>query len=90
MPNAKMPHAHLSANRCGYRLAYRSQMETAHDRTFRRANNLRERLGWVAGIVHPPGSKPKGMELRQERQKLRSFVDVVCQDIQMIFWSGYR
>jgi hypothetical protein len=47
-----------------YRLAYRSQMETAHDRTFRRANNLRERLGWVAGIVHPPGCKPKGMHWR--------------------------
>lgn len=44
-----------------YGLAYRSQQETAHYRTFRRADNLRARLGWVPGVAHPMGSKPKGM-----------------------------
>ncbi len=47
-----------------YGLAYRSQMETAHDRSFRRADNLRARLGWVPGIAHPVGDKPKGMHWR--------------------------
>jgi hypothetical protein len=56
-----------------YRLAYRSQMETAHDRTFRRANNLRTRLGWVAGIAHSPGDKPKGMHWRTYSRLMESY-----------------
>ena len=43
------------------RLAYKSQRETQQDRFYRRANNLRDRLGWVPGVIHGPGSKPKGM-----------------------------
>lgn len=43
------------------RLAYKSQRETPDDRAYRRANNLRARLGWVPGVIHGPGSKPKGM-----------------------------
>jgi hypothetical protein len=50
-----------------YGLAYRSQQETAHYRTFRWAGNLRERLGWVPGVAHPMGSKPKGMQWRTYR-----------------------
>lgn len=42
-----------------YRLAYRSQRET--DNYYRPADKLRARLGWVPGIAHPPGGKPKGM-----------------------------
>lgn len=42
-------------------LAYKSQRETPDSRAFRRANKLREQLGWVPGVIHGPGSKPKGM-----------------------------
>lgn len=42
-----------------YRLAYRSQRES--DAFYRPADKLRARLGWVPGITHPPGDKPKGM-----------------------------
>lgn len=43
------------------RLAYKSQNETPGDRAYRRANALRDRLGWVPGVIHGAGSKPKGM-----------------------------
>lgn len=44
-----------------HKLAYKSQRESPHDRTFRRADKLRERLGWQVGIVNQAGGKPKGM-----------------------------
>jgi hypothetical protein len=43
------------------RLAYKSQRVAPDDRALRRADNLRERLGWVPGVIHGPGGKPKGM-----------------------------
>ncbi|CAN5532983.1 hypothetical protein BH10PSE16_BH10PSE16_33000 [soil metagenome] len=46
------------------RLAYKSQRETPNDRAYRRANDLRDRLGWVPGMIHGPGVKPKGMHWR--------------------------
>lgn len=42
-------------------LAYRSQRETEEDLAFRRANRIRDRLGWPRGILNPSGGKPKGM-----------------------------
>jgi hypothetical protein len=56
--------ADVFACRHCYRLAYRSQVETPHNRAFRRADNLRDRLGWGAGIANPTGDKPKGMHWR--------------------------
>lgn len=47
-----------------YRLAYRSQRETADDRASRRADKLRARLGWESGILNGEGGKPKGMRWR--------------------------
>ena len=44
---------------CG--LAYPTQKEGAGDRASSRANKLRKRLGWEAGILNGNGSKPKGM-----------------------------
>ena len=46
------------------RLAYKSQREAPDDRARRRANDLRARLGWVPGVIHGPGDKPKGMHWR--------------------------
>jgi hypothetical protein len=47
-----------------YQLAYPSQRETAYDRASRRADTIRERLGWKPGIFNERGTKPKGMHWR--------------------------
>ncbi len=47
-----------------HRLAYRSQREADHDRASRRADKLRDRLGWQPGILNSSGIKPKGMHWR--------------------------
>ena len=44
-----------------YKLAYSCQRETALDRTTRRAEKIRSRLGWEEGILNLPSGKPKGM-----------------------------
>lgn len=44
-----------------HQLTYKSQSETPNSAAFRRADNLRDRLGWVPGVIHGAGSKPKGM-----------------------------
>lgn len=42
-------------------LAYCSQRETLTDLAARRANKIRDRLGWDRGILNLPGGRPKGM-----------------------------
>ncbi len=44
-----------------HQLAYPSQREATEDRIVRRADRIRERLGWEPGILNPNGYKPKGM-----------------------------
>lgn len=44
---------------CG--LSYATQKEGAGDRAASRANKLRKRLGWDAGILNGNGGRPKGM-----------------------------
>ena len=44
-----------------HKLAYRTQREQPHDRAGSRADTIRRRLGWDAGILNLPGGKPKGM-----------------------------
>lgn len=59
-----------------HRLAYASTREDVCDRLARRAERIRERLGWRAGFLNPPGSKPKWMRwatyrrLREEHNHL--------------------
>jgi len=47
-----------------HRLAYRCQRETDDDRATRRADTIRQRLGWEPGILNGNGIKPKGMHWR--------------------------
>lgn len=47
-----------------HKLAYACQRETVDDRAMRRAETIRSRFGWEAGIANPPGGKPKGMHWR--------------------------
>lgn len=56
--------AGIFACRHCYKLAYACQRETADDRAMRRADTIRRRLGWGAGIANPEGDKPKGMHWR--------------------------
>ncbi|MGZ4954397.1 MAG: hypothetical protein ACXV8Q_04720 [Methylobacter sp.] len=56
---------YLSGGQCAcrkcFKLAYKSEQETKHDRLFRKAGKIRRRLGWQSGIALPDGAKPKGM-----------------------------
>ena len=47
-----------------HKLAYECQRETDDDRAMRRADSIRRRLEWGAGIANPEGGKPKGMHWR--------------------------
>ena len=42
-------------------LAYPSQREPVYDRMARRADRIRDKLGWDQGILNGKGCKPKGM-----------------------------
>jgi len=53
----------FACRQCNH-LAYASQREADDDRATRRADKLRNRLGWVPGILHGDGDKPKGMHWR--------------------------
>ena len=54
------PGRHFACRQC-CGLGYASQKEGAGDRAATRADKLRKRLGWEAGILNGPGGKPKGM-----------------------------
>jgi len=44
-----------------YQLTYPSQRNTDYDRMARRADRIRDKLGWEPGCLNGPGAKPKGM-----------------------------
>lgn len=49
-------------------LTYASTRETKDDRASRKADRIREKLGWEAGILNPNGIKPKGMHWKTFHQ----------------------
>ncbi|MFZ2105413.1 MAG: hypothetical protein WAV18_08515 [Roseiarcus sp.] len=53
----------FACRRC-HQLAYASSREDAGDRSTRRADRLRARLGWEPGILNGEGGKPKWMRWR--------------------------
>lgn len=67
-----------------YRLAYRSQRETDHDRLTRCADKIRERLDWEPGILNGSGGKPKGMHWLTYYQLMMKHDDRVDQVLGII------
>jgi len=64
-----------------YRLAHASQGEGEWDRTLRRANKIKQRLGGDPGMAAPFPPKPKGMWWRTyERLRERAFDDEMRAD----------
>ena len=53
----------FACRQCG-KLVYASQREHDTDLAIRRADKIRERLGWEPGILNGEGFKPKGMHWR--------------------------
>lgn len=62
--------AGIFACRHCYRLAYCSQRD---NNAYRAADKLRARLGWVPGVAHPPGGRPKGMHLKTYMRLLNEY-----------------
>lgn len=58
---AKIYGGKIFACRHCHDLAYKSQREGNLDRLVRKAEKIRERLGWELGILNGHGWKPKGM-----------------------------
>jgi len=56
---------YLSGGQCAcrhcFKLAYKSERESSTYRLYRKADKIRVRLGWGAGIALLDGAKPKGM-----------------------------
>jgi len=65
-----------------YRLAYASTRESAGDRATRRADRLRERLGWEPGILNGEGGKPKWMRRRTFERLSATHEEMVCRSLQ--------
>ena len=61
---------------CG--LAYATQKDGIGDRASTKADKLRKRLGWQAGILNGEGGKPKGMHWTTY-QRLKSQHDALVQ-----------
>ena len=59
-------------------LGYATQKEGGGDRAMTKADKLRKRLGWQAGIANPSTGKPKGMHW-DTYQRLKSQHDVLVQ-----------
>ncbi len=72
------PGRYFACRTCGG-LGYATQKEGAGDRASTRADKLRKRLGWEAGILNGDGDKPKGMHWTTY-QRLKSQHDALVQE----------
>lgn len=68
----------FACRRC-YRLAYPSQRESYDDLALRKANRIRDRLGWIPGIAFGTGQRPKGMHRKTYRRLRQEYI--ACLDI---------
>lgn len=66
-------------------LAYRSQRESSSDLAARRANKIRDRLGWARGILNMPGGRPKGMHWKTYLCLLQEHTD--CTNAALKGWA---
>ena len=71
------PGRYFACRQCGG-LGYATQKEGVGDRAMTKADRLRKRLGWPAGIAHGDGGKPKGMHWETFWQ-LKSHHDALVQ-----------
>ena len=67
------PGKYFACRLCGG-LAYATQKEGIGDRASRRADKIRKRLGWEAGILNGSGCRPKGMH-KSTYQRLKQHHD---------------
>jgi len=83
----------FACRRCS-QLAYPCQRERVDDRAARKANRIRDRLGWEQGILNQNGLKPKGMHwktfyqlsMKHDALAQKSFVGMVARmDLSMRF-----
>lgn len=71
-----------------FRLAYPSQRENIGERAIRKAEKVRDRLGWVSGILNGEGSKPKGMHWRtftRLRSLQNELTDIIVKEACSLF-----
>ena len=77
------PGRYFACRLCGG-LGYATQKEGVGDRAMTKADRLRKRLGWQAGIAHGDGGKPKGMHWKtywQLKSRHDALVQVCLYDI---------
>jgi len=67
-----------------HQLAYASSREGASSRLGRRADRLRERLGWAPGILNAEGEKPKWMRWRTFERLTEQHDQLVAQSMQAL------
>lgn len=67
-------------------LSYRTQLKQPIERKIYRANAIRERLGWCAGIANETGTRPKGMH-QKTYQRLLAEYDTLCHQITGIYYE---
>ena len=77
------PGRYFACRQCGG-LGYATQKEGAGDRAATRADKLRKKLGWEAGILNGPGGKPKGMHWKtflRLKSRHDAWVQISLQDM---------
>jgi len=71
------PGRYFACRQCG-ELCYATQKQNAGDRASTKAEKLRKRMGWEAGILNGDGGKPKGMHWTTY-QRLKCHHDALVQ-----------